>query len=65
MERFIKSFGFKPVRHTENMLEYRGFSDLDKQAVEATRLLNHFKIRFVSIEKDPRLKALIITFANG
>jgi len=62
MEKFIKLFGFKPARQNDRLLEYRGFADLDKQAMTATRLLNELGVSFTSIEKDPRLKGFTIYF---
>lgn len=62
MEKFIKLFGFKPAKQNDRRIEYRGFSDLDKQAVNATRLLNDLGVSYTSIEKEPRLKGFTIYF---
>lgn len=62
MEKFIKLFGFNPAKQSDRHVEYRGFTDLDKQAMTATRLLNELGVSFTSIEKDPRLKGFTIYF---
>lgn len=62
MEKFIKIFGFKPARQNDRYVEYRGFSDLDKQAEIATRILNELGVSFISIEKTPQLRGFTIYF---
>lgn len=62
MKDFIKQFGFKPAKQSDQHIEYRGFSDLDKQAVIATRIMNNLGVSYLSIEKAPQLKGFTIYF---
>ena len=62
MEKFIKRFGFTPAKKSDKHVEYRGFSDIDKQAVVATRLMNELGLQFISLEKSPQLKGFTIYF---
>lgn len=62
MDRFIKLFGFKPAKQSDRHVEYRGFSDLDRQAMTATRIMNDLGVTYVSIEKNPQLKGFTIYF---
>lgn len=60
MENFIKSFGFEPRKSNHTLVEYRGFSDPDRQIATAERLLARHKIENYRIERQPLVRGFTI-----
>lgn len=61
MKEFIKDFGFRHRKISENTIEYRGFGNVDYQLSIAKKILESREVPH-EIERVAALKGFKITF---